>query len=120
MFATAAGRFRAVALLEAVSWLGLLVGMFFKYATDAGDAGVKLFGPIHGVVFVAYVITAALAAREYKWSRWTTFWGLLCSIPPLFTLVFERYALRTGRLDPIGPVQSSRSAEIGVPEPAGV
>ena len=28
---TAAGWFRLVALAEAVSWVGLLVGMYFKY-----------------------------------------------------------------------------------------
>jgi hypothetical protein len=28
---TAAGWFRLVALTEAVSWVGLLVGMYFKY-----------------------------------------------------------------------------------------
>ena len=31
--------FRVVAFAEAVSWLGLLVGMFFKYVVDAGEAG---------------------------------------------------------------------------------
>ncbi|WP_424188910.1 DUF3817 domain-containing protein [Actinokineospora sp. G85] len=119
MFATAAGRFRAVAFAEAVSWIGLLVGMFFKYATDLGEAGVKIFGPVHGAVFVAYLVVALLAAREYRWNKWTTFWALFCSIPPLFTLLFERWALRTGKLDPIGPTTSTpASAEIGVPEPA--
>ena len=41
------GRFRLVALAEAVSWVGLLVGMYFKYlGTPRTEIGVKVFG--HG------------------------------------------------------------------------
>lgn len=47
-----ASRFRTVALLEAVSWAGLLTGMFFKYVPDPGnEIGVKVFGWIHGIIF---------------------------------------------------------------------
>ncbi|WP_054050540.1 DUF3817 domain-containing protein [Alloactinosynnema sp. L-07] len=100
MFDTAT-RFRAVAIAEAFSWLGLLVGMFFKYATDLGDLGVKVFGPIHGVVFVVYLVVTAFTARQQRWDVWTTGWALVSSIPPLATVVFERWVLRTGKLDPI-------------------
>ncbi|MCG8919625.1 DUF3817 domain-containing protein [Actinokineospora sp. PR83] len=117
MFDTAAGRFRAVAFAEAVSWVGLLVGMFFKYVTESGELGVKIFGPVHGFVFVAYLLVTALAAREYRWNRWTTVWAVVCSVPPLATLVYERWALRTGKLDPIGGTHRSRTPQIGVPEP---
>ncbi|SDH46234.1 integral membrane protein [Actinokineospora alba] len=101
MFATPAGRLRIVALAEAVSWVGLLIGMFFKYATDLGEFGVKVFGPIHGAVFVAYIVVVAFTAREQRWNRWTTIWAFASSIPPLATILFERWALRTGKLDPV-------------------
>jgi integral membrane protein len=97
----AAPLFRYAALAEAVSWIGLLVGMFFKHVTETGELGVTIFGPIHGAVFVAYVAASLLAARKLAWDRRTTFWALLSSIPPLATIVFERWALRTGKLDPI-------------------
>ena len=48
--------FRVVAVAEALSWLGLLTGMFFKYVVDAGEQGVQMFGPIHGTVFLTYVV----------------------------------------------------------------
>ncbi len=48
---TCAQLFRIVATAEAVSWAGLLSGMYFKYLTDAGDLGVRIFGPIHGGIF---------------------------------------------------------------------
>ncbi|GGS52874.1 DUF3817 domain-containing protein [Actinokineospora fastidiosa] len=97
----AAALFRIVSLAEAVSWLGLLTGMFFKYVTETGELGVKVFGPIHGAVFVAYVAVAWFTARKLDWDRRATLWAFASSVPPLATLLFERWALRTGKLDPV-------------------
>ena len=90
--------FVVVATLEALSWLGLLAGMYVKYLTSAGDLGVKIFGPLHGGVFVAYVLLTLLVARALRWSVWTTLLALACAIPPFATLLFEWWAVRTGRL----------------------
>lgn len=91
--------FKIVAVAEAISWAGLLTGMYFKYLTDAGDLGVRVFGPIHGGIFIAYVLLTLVLARVLGWSRWTTATGLACSVPPFATLVFELWAARTGRLE---------------------
>ena len=91
--------FMVVAFAEACSWIGLLVGMYGKYIGDAGERGVEVFGRIHGVVVLAYVAVTLLAARRLRWDGRTTVLGLLASVPPLATLVFERWAARTGRLD---------------------
>ena len=85
-----------VAFAEACSWVGLLVGMYGKYIGDAGERGVEVFGRIHGVVVLAYVAVTLLAARRLRWDGRTTVLGLLASVPPLATLVFERWAARTG------------------------
>ncbi|WP_054811230.1 DUF3817 domain-containing protein [Nocardia arizonensis] len=96
-----AGRFRFFAVLEALSWLGLLTGMAFKYIPDPGnEIGVKVFGPIHGAIFILFVLTALLAARELNWNWKTTLLALASSIPPFFTVVFEIWAVRTGKLTP--------------------
>ncbi len=97
----AAGLFRVVALAEAVSWIGLLTGMFFKHVTETSELGVKVFGPVHGAVFVAYLAVTWFTARKLAWDRRTTFWAFACSVPPLATVVFERWVLRTGKLDPV-------------------
>lgn len=95
------GRFRFFAVLEALSWLGLLTGMAFKYIPDPGnEIGVKIFGPIHGGIFVLFVLSALLAARELGWNLVTTALALLSSIPPFCTVVFEVWAARTGKLTP--------------------
>ena len=90
--------FRAVALAEACSWVGLLAGMFVKYVLATSERGVQIFGPIHGGIFVAYVVVALVAARVLRWSAGTTVLALAASIPPLASVWFERRATRTGRL----------------------
>jgi integral membrane protein len=95
---TRARLFRAVAIAEACSWAGLLIGMFFKYVVVRDDIGVNIFGPIHGALFVAYLVIAVAVAGPMRWNAKTRVLALLASIPPLFTLWFERWATRTGRL----------------------
>jgi integral membrane protein len=94
--------FRAIAIAEACSWAGLLIGMFFKYVVVFDDIGVTVFGPIHGALFVAYVVITLLVARPYRWTLRTTVLALVASVPPLATLWFERWARRSGRLDASG------------------
>lgn len=83
--------FRVTALAEAFSWAGLLVGMFLKYVTETTEAGVWLFGRLHGGLFVAYLVATLWAARTERWSIGRTLVGLAASVPPLTTLVFERW-----------------------------
>ena len=90
--------FRVVAIAEAVSWTGLLIGMLFKYVLSDNEVGVKIFGPIHGTIFIAYVITVAVVRKPLRWTWLTTLVALAASIPPLFTWFFELWAQRTGRL----------------------
>ena len=95
---TVATAFRVAAIAEACSWVGLLIGMFVKYVPETSEIGVKVFGPIHGGIFVAYVLITLVAARVLRWSAGTTLLALAASIPPLVTVWFERWASRTGRL----------------------
>src|SRR6478735_1637394 len=96
---TTAKRFRFVAILEAFTWLGLLIGMAFKYLpADGNEIGVKIFGPIHGGVFVLYLLISLWTARKLSWNLVTTFWALVASVPPFGTVVFEVWAARTGRM----------------------
>ncbi len=93
--------FRVVAVAEAVSWAGLLTGMFFKYVLDAGEQGVHVFGPIHGTVFTAYVVVALLTWRQQRWSLVVGVAALAASVPPFCTVLFEIWAQRSGRLGPL-------------------
>ncbi|MGY1745804.1 DUF3817 domain-containing protein [Blastococcus sp. SYSU D00695] len=95
---TAVQLFRAVAVAEALTWIGLLAGMYVKYVPETSEVGVQVFGPIHGAVFVLYVVDALVTARRLRWSPGTTLLALAASVPPLATVVFEVWARRSGRL----------------------
>jgi integral membrane protein len=107
---TLARVFRVVAIAEACSWIGLLIGMAFKYLVVFDDLGVRVFGPIHGALFVAYVVVALVTARAFRWRPTTTVLALLASIPPAATVCFERRAVRRGELDRPGERTGSSRA----------
>lgn len=91
--------FHAVAVAEALSWLGLASGMWRAYVSGDGRGGIELFGPIHGAVFVAFVVVTLAAARTLRWRPLTLVLALAASIPPLATIVFDVVASRRGALD---------------------
>jgi integral membrane protein len=106
--------FRGVAIAEAVTWALLLTGMFLKYVTETTELGVRVFGMLHGIVFIAYCLSAVLVAVDQRWSRGRTLLALVSSVPPFATLAFELYVERrsavgeTWRLvaeEPRGPVE---------------
>jgi len=90
--------FRVVAIAEACSWAGLLIGMFVKYVVVQNPIGVQVFGPIHGALFVLYLVVAVVAARKLRWDLATLVLALVSSIPPLMTIWFERRAAARGQL----------------------
>jgi len=104
--ALVARAFRVIAVTEACSWACLLVGMVVKWVLRISEIGVQVFGPIHGGLFVAYVVITLLAARTFRWNLVTTLVALASSIPPLATLWFERRARRTGLLDQPSPARA--------------
>ena len=90
--------FRRVAIAEAVTWALLLLGMFLKYVTETTELGVRLFGMLHGVVFIAYCLATVLVALDQRWTRGRLLLGLLSSVPPFATVMFDRYAEARGAL----------------------
>lgn len=89
--------FRRVAIAEAVTWALLLTGMVLKYS-DVTDLGVRVFGMVHGVVFIAYCLTTVLVAVDQRWPGGRLLLGLAASVPPFVTVLFDRYAERRGAL----------------------
>ncbi|GGG25068.1 membrane protein [Rhodococcoides trifolii] len=96
---TTAKRFRFVAIAEAITWVALLVGMAIKWIPDPNiDSAVRYPGMIHGAVFVIYIVVTVVTAVKLKWTVGVTLVALLASIPPFGTVIYERWAVRTGRL----------------------
>ncbi len=99
------GWFRLIALLEAVSWVGLLIGMYFKYlGSSRTEIGVKVFGMAHGLVFIAFVVAGLSAGMAFKWATGTWLVALLASVVPLCSVIFVIWADRTGRMAVPGAV----------------
>ncbi len=110
------GWFRLIGLAEAVSWAGLLVGMYFKYlGSPRTEIGVKVFGPIHGGVFVAFLAVAVLVGLAFKWSVVTWGLALLASIVPLGSVIFIMWADRTGKIGT--PAAAAIGVQPGGPAP---
>jgi integral membrane protein len=94
--------FRAVAIAEAVSWAGLLVGMYFKRIAETTDLGVLIFGPVHGIIVLAYVATVLYARRTFRWDVRVFLMAALSAVPPFASLFFEIWADRRALLTTAG------------------
>jgi len=90
--------FAVIAVIEAVTWTGLLVGMFLKYVTETTELGVYVFGRLHGAAFVLYVIVTLVAAARLRWGWKPALVAGLAAIPPLATLPVEVGLRRRGYL----------------------
>ncbi|MBM7368603.1 DUF3817 domain-containing protein [Gordonia hydrophobica] len=94
---TAAKRFRLIAIIEAITWGLLLIGMAVKYGADV-ESATMIPGSLHGAAFVIYLIVTVLTARSLKWNLKVTALALVASIPPFFTVWFEQWAKKNGHL----------------------
>ena len=83
--------FRAVAVAEAISWLALIVATIVKYTADQ-PVGVQVLGPIHGVLFLAYVALALAVRAQLRWNATTSLIVLVDSVLPGGGLIVARRA----------------------------
>jgi integral membrane protein len=88
--------FRYVALSEATSFLALLVATVVKHS-DGGETGVQILGPIHGALFLAYVIIALTLRSQEGWSAKVTAWILVGAVLPFGGYVVDWWLLRERR-----------------------
>lgn len=91
---------RIVAITEAVSFLVLLAAVAIK-RTGGTEAGVKVMGPIHGGLFVLFVLLAVIVAAEEKWRLKRTLLTLLCAVIPLGGFIADRKLI--GPAEPATP-----------------
>ena len=92
--------FRTVAVAEAVTWALLLLGMVLKYVTRTTEVGVQVFGMVHGVVFIAYVLTTLVVWVDQGWGARRGLLGLAAAVPPFATVLFDRATERSSHLAP--------------------
>lgn len=81
---------RIVAVVEAVSFLLLLAAMVFKYGPPEEEAGVKVMGPVHGGLFILFVLLTVFVAGDERWRLKRTLLTLLCAVIPLGGFIADR------------------------------
>jgi integral membrane protein len=89
------GRFRLIAFLEGISLIILVfIGVPLKYFMDAPTM-VEVIGPIHGGLFLLYVLIALRVGFEEGWKFFATTWlVLLASFVPFGTFYIDSKILR--------------------------
>ncbi len=83
LFKTNIGRLRILGFLEGLSLLILVfIAVPMKYIFNNPELS-KLIGPVHGVIFILFVLNALSVSIEQNWKFTTTTWKLLvaCFIP---------------------------------------
>ncbi len=82
--------FRVISLLEALSFvILLLVAMPIKYILGNPEL-VRIVGMAHGILFVLYILGALLFKKKLNWSNQILVVVILCSIIPLGPLYVDR------------------------------
>ena len=85
--------FRVTALAEATSFLALLVATYVKHAHDE-PTGVEILGPLHGLLFIAYVLLALTLSSRAGWGVRTTALVLVGAVLPFGGYVVDRWLAR--------------------------
>ncbi len=82
---------RIVAVLEAFSWIALLIAMYYKWVLDI-TTYMNLIGRLHGFMFIGFVVLVVVVGLQMKWRKREIAWSLLSSLPPCGTIIAD-YAI---------------------------
>ena len=83
-------RYRVMAYVVGVFLLLLvLVAMPLKYIAD-NEGPISVIGPMHGFLYMVYLLASLDLAVKSKWSIWKTLWVLLAGTLPFASFFVER------------------------------
>ncbi|NLS09131.1 DUF3817 domain-containing protein [Nesterenkonia sp. MY13] len=97
--------FHVVAITEAITWTGLLYGMWMRYIVGVSEADdpVPLWGMLHGIAFIVFCGVVVVAGWTFRWRIREYLIALAAAVPPLTTIPLEIWYSRTGKLKPSRP-----------------
>lgn len=93
--------FRIVALTEATTFLALLLLGTAVDQIFGERLGVTILGPVHGVLFVTYVLIALGIREREGWTSRQTLGILAGAVLPFGGYVVDRWLLRREAADPV-------------------
>lgn len=85
-------RLRALSIIEASSYLLLLIAMVFKYGFD-NEAGVRVLGPIHGVLYLVYAAALVVSFSDLRWQAKRLVSALFLGALPFGGFLVDRWWL---------------------------
>lgn len=86
-------RYRISAFVVGVGLLILCLTIVLKYGFDLGWT-VQVWGPIHGVLYAAYVLLTFDLSYKARWSLWGLLKVLLAGVVPVLSFYCERWVNR--------------------------
>jgi integral membrane protein len=90
---SALARYRISALVVGVGLIILCITIVLKYAAGWGQS-VEIWGPIHGALYVIYVLLAFDLAYKDRWSLLGVLKVLVAGVIPGVSFVAERWVHR--------------------------
>ncbi|AXK48970.1 hypothetical protein CRU87_02660 [Aliarcobacter trophiarum LMG 25534] len=90
MLRTKFSQFRAISVIEGISYLVLvLLAMPLKYFFDEPMA-VKIFGMMHGIFFILFCVALYGAMKKYKWGFLFSLKLFIYSLIPFLFILIEK------------------------------
>jgi integral membrane protein len=93
VLATRVGRLRVISVVEAISFLILLTCSVLKRTND-WPLGVQIMGPVHGVLFITYVLAVLDLRKRTAWPNGLVAKLIVAAVLPIAPFFVERW-LRT-------------------------
>jgi integral membrane protein len=91
-------RYRVMAYVVGVFLLLLvLVAMPFKYLAE-NEAPISVIGPLHGFLYMVYLLVSLDLAVKSKWPWTRTLWVLIAGTLPFASFFVEHKVTREARL----------------------
>ena len=82
-------RFRVMAVVVGLALFVLLVTLVAKYGYGR-ERFAEVYSPIHGYLYIGYLVTVADLARRARWSLLRTVGVMLAGTVPVLSFVVER------------------------------
>ncbi|MCT2585350.1 DUF3817 domain-containing protein [Actinophytocola gossypii] len=92
----ALARYRVLAYIVGVGLLALCFSMIMEYVFDQ-DQYTAVVGPVHGFLYVIYLVAAVDLAIKARWSMKGTILVMLSGVVPFVSFVAERAVTRKVR-----------------------
>ena len=99
MTRTPGALYRVMALAEMATWTLLIIAMVAHYGFAYDGPLFFVAGLSHGIIFLAYCVTAVIIGINLRWGFGTIALAILSAIPPWVTWPFDRWLEKKNKLE---------------------